>query len=100
MGAGFLGIMTEAQIERGITIYARSQGCIAYKFTSPGRAGVPDRLLIAPDGTVFMIEFKTPTGRLSALQINEHRRLSEHNITVYVVDNVAEGKRIVDSYEI
>ena len=92
--------MTEAQIERKICEHAKLRGCIAYKFTSPGRAGVPDRLLIAPDGTVFMIEFKTPTGRLSALQINEHRRLNEHNVAVYVVDNVAEGKRIVDSYTI
>ena len=92
--------MKEAQIERKICDHAQKLGLLQYKFTSPGRAGVPDRLLIAPDGTVFMIEFKTTTGRLSALQINEHRRLSEHNITVYVVDNVAEGKRIVDSYEI
>ena len=90
--------MKEAQIESTVCKHAQKLGLLAYKFTSPGRAGVPDRLLIAPDGTVFMIEFKTPTGRLSALQINEHRRLSEHNITVYVVDNVAEGKRIVDSY--
>ena len=90
--------MKEAQIERKICDHAQKLGLLQYKFTSPGRAGVPDRLLIAPDGTVFMIEFKTPTGRLSALQINEHRRLSEHNITVHVVDNVAEGKRIIDEH--
>ena len=90
--------MKEAQIERKICKHAQKLGLLQYKFTSPGRAGVPDRLLIAQDGTVFMIEFKTPTGRLSALQINEHRRLNEHNIAVHVVDNVAEGKRIVDSY--
>jgi hypothetical protein len=92
--------MKESTIERAVCLYAQKLGLLQYKFTSPGRAGVPDRLLIAPDGTVFMIEFKTPTGRLSALQVNEHRRLNEHNITVHVVDNVAEGKRIVDSYEI
>ena len=90
--------MKEAQIESTVCKHAQKLGLLQYKFTSPGRAGVPDRLLIAQDGTVFMIEFKTPTGRLSALQINEHRRLNEHNITVYVVDNVAEGKLIVDSY--
>ena len=92
--------MKESRIESTVCKHAQKLGLLQYKFTSPGRAGVPDRLLIAQDGTVFMIEFKTPTGRLSPLQINEHRRLSEHNITVYVVDNVAEGKRIVDSYEI
>ena len=92
--------MKESSIESTVCKHAQKLGLLQYKFTSPGRAGVPDRLLIAPDGTVFMIEFKTPTGRLSPLQINEHRRLSEHNVAVYVVDNVAEGKRIVDSYEI
>jgi hypothetical protein len=90
--------MKEAQIESTVCKHAQKMGLLQYKFTSPGRAGVPDRLLIAPDGTVFMIEFKTPTGRLSALQINEHRRLSEHNMTVYVVDNVAEGKKVIDSF--
>ena len=90
--------MKESRIESTVCKHAQKLGLLQYKFTSPGRAGVPDRLLIAPDGTVFMIEFKTPTGRLSALQINEHRRLNEHNVAVYVVDNVAEGKRIIDEH--
>mgnify|MGYP002639326074 CR=1 FL=1 len=95
-----IGVMKESQIESAVCKHAQNKGLLAYKLTSPGRSGVPDRLMITPDGKVFMIEFKTPTGRLSALQINELRRLSEHNIPVYVVKNVVEGIRIVDSYEI
>jgi len=88
--------MTEAQIERKICDHARLRNCIAYKFVSPGRAGVPDRLVLLPDGGVMFIEVKTPTGIVSALQKNEHRLIRACGHTVHVVDSVEEGKRIID----
>ena len=90
--------MTEAQIERKICDHAKLRGCIAYKFTSPGRAGVPDRVVLLPDASVIFIEVKTPTGIVSALQKNEHRLIQACGHTVYVVDSVAEGKRIIDEH--
>jgi hypothetical protein len=47
---------------------------------------------------VIFIEVKTPTGILSALQKNEHRLIQACGHTVYVVDSVAEGKRIIDEH--
>ena len=73
-------------------------GIQTYKFTSPGRAGVPDRMFIAPDGVVFFIEFKTPTGKLSKLQENEIKILHNRSVDAWVVDDVIEGNRIIDSY--
>ena len=48
----------EKDIEARVCEYARSKGVLAYKFTSPSRAAVPDRLFIAPDGRVWFCEFK------------------------------------------
>ena len=50
--------MLEKQIEARVCEYARAKGMLAYKFTSPARAAVPDRLFIAPDGRMFFCEFK------------------------------------------
>ena len=40
----------------------------AYKFVSPGRAGVADRLVVLPGGRVWFVELKVAGGRMSALQ--------------------------------
>ena len=91
--------MTESQIERKICEHANDfRGCIAYKFTSPGRAGVPDRVILFPDASTIFMEIKTPTGIVSALQKNEHRLIQACGHTVYVVDSVEEGKQIIDEH--
>lgn len=44
------------------------------KWTSPGRSGVPDRIVITPAG-VWLVEVKTTDGRVSPDQEREHQRL-------------------------
>ena len=90
--------MTESQIERKICEHAKLRGCIAYKFTSPGRAGVPDRVVLLPDASVIFMEIKIPAGIVSALQKNEHRLIQACGHTVYVVQSIDEGKRIIDEH--
>ena len=90
--------MTESQIERAACLYAKSLGMLAYKFTSPGRAGVPDRVFLTPTGGVFFVEFKCATGKLSALQKNEHRIIRKHGHDVYVAWDFNEAKKIIDEY--
>ena len=92
-------LMRESQIEGAACTYAKSKGWLAYKFTSPGRSGVPDRIMISDTGQMLMIEFKTPTGKLSPLQVNEHRLLRLHGVSVYTVCSVEQAKQIIDNYE-
>lgn len=88
--------MTESQIERAACTYAKSLGMLPYKFTSPGRAGVPDRVFLCPDKSVFFIEFKCATGRLSALQSNEHRIIRKHGHEVHVVWDINQAKQVIN----
>jgi len=88
--------MLEKQIEAGVCDYARSKGVLAYKFTSPARAAVPDRLFIAPDGRVWFCEFKRGGQKPTAAQEREHARLREQRVNVFVIDNVSEGKMMID----
>ena len=57
---------------------------------------MPDRLFIAPNGTVFFIEFKAPNGELSELQKLEHIRIESLGPVVFVLDSVEGGKFTID----
>lgn len=67
--------MRESSIERKLVTGVKKAGGIAYKFTSPGHAGVPDRIVLLPCGRVIFIELKTEAGRLSAIQKEQHKQL-------------------------
>lgn len=60
--------MLEREIERYMVRRVEALGGKAYKFTSPGRAGVADRIVCLPNGETWFVEIKTEGGRLSALQ--------------------------------
>lgn len=70
--------MLEKDIERRLVRGVKALGGKAYKFTSPGNAGVPDRLILLPGGKIIFAELKADDGRLAPsqrLQIGELRRL-------------------------
>jgi len=90
--------MLERDIEKRVKDYARSKGWLAYKFTSPGHAFVPDGILISPKGVVIFIEFKQSGKKQTAGQLREHERLKNQNCLIYLVDNVEYGKEIIDGY--
>jgi hypothetical protein len=87
--------MLEKKIEAAVCEFARSAGWLVYKFTSPARAAVPDRLFIR-SGRVFFIEFKQEGQKPTAAQEREHLRLRQQGVEVFVIDNVADGKRLFE----
>jgi len=88
----------ERDVESKVRKYARDRGFLVYKFTDPTQAGVPDRILISPQGHLFFVEFKAPGKKPRANQLAEHKRLQEHGQHVYVIDSVERGKALIDSY--
>ena len=90
--------MLEKQIEAKVCDYAKSKGVLVYKFTSPARAAVPDRLFIAPDGRMWFCEFKRKGKVPTPAQQREHDRLRMRGVVVYVIDTVEDGKEMVDRH--
>jgi hypothetical protein len=88
--------MLERQIEKKVCDYAKSKGMLVYKFNSPSRAAVPDRLFITPHGRMFFIEFKRTGQSATPAQVREIDKLMEHYVWVFVVDTVDDGNRIID----
>ena len=92
--------MLEKQIETMVKDYARSKGWLAYKWTSPGHAFVPDGLFISPTGLVICMEFKQLGKKATPGQQREIERLVQHHILALVVDSVKQGKELIDAYSL
>lgn len=88
--------MLESAIEKKVCDYARDRGILVYKFTSPARIAVPDRLFLVPFKMPFFIEFKAPGKKPTVMQEREHQRLRDAGYKVYVIDDVGQGKRVID----
>lgn len=88
--------MLEKQIEKKVCDYAKERGLMVYKFTSPARAAVPDRMFIRPDGRIWFCEFKRAGQKPTPAQEREHHRLQQYKVSVFVVDSVDAGRAMVD----
>ncbi len=83
----------EKDIEKKVCDYAKSLGCLVYKFVAPARRSVPDRLFIMPEGKgVFFIEFKRLGCKPSEAQAVEIEKIRKQGLYVFVVDSVEMGK--------
>ena len=91
-----LKIVREKDVEEKVRAYALKRGCLAYKFTSPQRRSVPDRLIIAPGGAVLFLELKAPGQKPTEAQLYEMRLLESKGCYVRWTDSVDKGKNIID----
>ncbi|MEX3555285.1 MAG: VRR-NUC domain-containing protein [Burkholderia gladioli] len=78
--------MLEHVIETCLVERVHAIGGAAYKFTSPARRSVPDRLVVLPGGKIAFVECKRPGGRLTRAQAREHDRLRALGCSVWIVD--------------
>ena len=86
----------ERDIERWLVKSVEALGGKAYKFVSPGRAGVADRIVVLPGGAVWFVEVKAPGGRLSPLQrvfAQDMERLGQRYVCVWDKEQVNEWIR-------
>ena len=86
----------ERDIEKRVCDYAKSKAILCYKFTSPSKRSVPDRIFITPAGVVWFIEFKRKGQKPTPSQAVEIEKIRSKGVSVFVVDDVAVGKAMVD----
>jgi len=85
--------MRESLIELYLNRKVKLLGGLSFKWVSPGRRGVPDRIVLL-HGEVWFIEVKAEGGSLSALQAYTLNQLKEAGANVYV----AHGRGGVDEF--
>ena len=88
--------MLEKQIENMLTRSVKKAGGIALKFVSPGFAGIPDRLVLLPDGMCAFVELKAPGKHPRPLQTARHKMLQKLGFKVYVIDSVEQIEGVIN----
>ena len=89
--------MTEKEIENYLVRKIKNKKGVAYKFTSPGNSGVPDRICMLPNGKIFFVELKSPGKKPRALQVNQIRKITNLGQRVYVVDSKEMVDRVLEN---
>lgn len=80
-------MISEKELEAYLRIRIKKLGGVAYKFTSPGNDGVPDRLVLLPNGDMSFVELKAPGKKPSKLQKVQIKRIENLGFKVYIVDS-------------
>jgi len=88
--------MREKEIENQLVSQVKKIGGIAVKFVSPGFAGMPDRLVLIPDGHIAFVELKAPGKKPRPLQLARHRLLRLLGFRVYVIDRAEQIGGMLD----
>lgn len=87
--------MREKTVEEYLRDEIKKLGGKAYKFVSPGNAGVPDRLVLLPGGKIAFVELKAPGKKPTNLQLAQQRRIRGLGFQVYVVDSKIEVNEFI-----
>ena len=88
--------MKESAIEAKLVRMVRDRGGLCYKFVSPGNPGVPDRIVITPDGKTIYAELKTEVGRLAAIQKWQISEMQKRGMDVRVLKGLPDVKAFVE----
>lgn len=78
--------MREKLLETNFRNGVKKRGGYAFKFTSPGTDGVPDRLACFPVNRFYLAEMKTTGKDLRPTQRIVRAMLAKMGIPVYVID--------------
>ena len=89
--------MREKEIEAALVKAAKKRNGMALKFVSPGMSGVPDRLVLLPDGKLGFIELKAPGKRMRLLQEKRKRQLEALGFLVFCLDRKEEIEAMLDA---
>lgn len=91
-------MIDERDVERYLIKECEKRGWLCWKFVSPGRRGVPDRVVIRP-GAVAFVEVKRKGGRVSPLQIRRIEELIRLLIPARVVETKGEIDEMIREWE-
>jgi len=87
--------MREREIERRLTAAVKQQGGMCPKFVSPGLDGMPDRLILLPDGHAAFAEVKAKGKKPRALQLRRHEQLRALGFQVFVIDDKEQIPQVI-----
>lgn len=91
--------MREKSIEEKLVKAVKTAGGVCWKFTAPGTAGVPDRIVLMPGGRIAFVEVKAPGKKPRPLQLSRHKTLRTFGFNVFVLDSPDQIGGIIDAIQ-
>lgn len=91
--------MKEKDIEARLAREVKRLGGICPKLVSPGFDGMPDRIILLPDGKIAFAELKAPGKKPRALQLSRHQLLRKLGFKVFVIDRKEQIGGVLDEIQ-
>lgn len=90
-------LIVEKDIESFLKKRVEHLGGKCLKLPAVFEEGIPDRLVILPQGRIAFVELKRPTGgELSEMQRYQIKKLRKLGCNVYIVHNYAEVDKLLE----
>ncbi len=80
--------MQESNIEKRLKKEIEKIGGKALKFVSPGVSGVPDRIVLLPQGRIIFVELKAPGKKPRPIQKYRIKELTALGFKVEIIDSI------------
>lgn len=87
----------EKHLEQKLRNLVKTKGGLCLKWVSPGTSGVPDRIVLMPEGRVYFVEMKYGKGVLSPKQKLVHAMFEKLGIDVYILSSKEEIQEFVEN---
>jgi hypothetical protein len=91
--------MREKFTERKLVDAVKKAGGICPKFVSPGLDGMPDRIVLLPNGKIGFVEVKAAGKVPRALQLRRHEQLQRLGFKVFILDRAEQMGEIIDEIQ-
>ena len=88
--------MQEANVEKYLIRYVKDKGGLCLKFISASMRGLPDRIVILPQGKIFFVELKAKGKKPRPEQTRVHKLFSSLGAKVYTADSKEKVRSVVD----
>ena len=91
--------MREKSMEAKLDDAVKTAGGVCWKFTSPGTAGIPDRIVLLPSGRIAFVEVKASGEKPRPLQRLRIRTLRRLGFKAFVLDTPEQIGGIIDAIQ-
>ncbi len=88
--------MREKTVEQKLVRAVKAAGGICPKWVAAGFDGMPDRIVLLPNGRLGFVEVKAPGKKARPLQRSRHELLRSLGFKVYVLDKPEQIGGIID----
>lgn len=87
--------MLERTVEKTLKQATERHGGICLKIDATHMTGIPDRLVLLPNGKHAFVETKAPGQKPRPIQLRRHDQLRAIGHRVYTLDNTQEIERLI-----